>query len=123
MLLLHFMSSSYIKFRYCIIPYFVILSQTTDVLPKTDMFPQAAGLSMVFIENDVSMESQSPKSECVFFCNQTEILGVGIGSGVLVIAAILAVTCCFYMKKKSVPSEKETVDEDVIVGVTRDAVV
>ena len=78
---------------------------------------------MVFIENDVSMESQSSKSKCVFFCNQTEILGVGIGAGVLVIAAIFAVTCCFLMKKKSVSSEKETVDEDIQVGVARERVV
>ena len=99
------------------------MSQTTDVLSKTDMFSQAAGLSIVFIENDVSMEGQSSKSKCVFFCNQTEILGVGIGAGVLVISAILAVTCCLYMKKKSVSSEKETVDEDIIVGVTREMVV
>ena len=78
---------------------------------------------MVFIENDVSMGSQSPKSECVFFCNQTEILGVGIGAGVLVIAAILAVTCCLYMKKKSVPSERETVDKDIVLDGTREIVI
>ena len=96
-------------------------TEISDILANCTS--QAAGLSMVFIENDVSMESQSSKSECVFFCNQTEILGVGIGAGVLVIAAILAVTFCLYMKKKSVTSAKEIVDKDVIVDGTRETVI
>ena len=78
---------------------------------------------MVFIENDVSVDGQSSKSKCVFFCNQTEILGVGIGAGVLVIAAILAVTCCLYMKKKSITSAKEIVDKDILVDGTREKVI
>jgi hypothetical protein len=56
---------------------------------------------MVFIENDVSSSSaQEEKKKCVFFCNKTEILGVGIAAGVLVIALILAFTGCFFLKQK-----------------------
>ena len=80
---------------------------------------------MVFIENDVSataMDNQSSKSKCVFFCNQTEILGVGIGAGVFLIAMILSVTCCFYMKKKP-SSGNDTSDDEIEVGVSRVAVV
>ena len=79
---------------------------------------------MVFIENDVSMEDQSTRSECIFFCNQTEILGVGIGAGVLVIAALLAVTCCLFMKQKRLPKEKEIIDKDILaVDGTRETVI
>ena len=60
---------------------------------------------MVFIENDVSSSMESEK-KCVFFCNQAQILGVGIGAGVLLIALILAVTGCFFMKKQK-PSKTE----------------
>ena len=85
---------------------------------------QAAGLSMVFIENDVSMEDRSTKSDCIFFCNQTEILGVGIGAGVLLIAAILAVACCLYMKKKRLSKEIKTIDKDIhVVDGTRETVI
>ena len=77
---------------------------------------------MVFIENDVStMEVQSSKSKCVFFCNQTEILGVGIGAGVLVISAILAVIYLIFKKKKNVfietEIEKDSIEHEVVVCV------
>ena len=75
---------------------------------------------MVLIENDVSMENMSSESKCVFFCNQTEILGVGIGAGVFLIAMILAVAGCVLMRKK--PSSKgETIDE-IEVGISRESV-
>lgn len=64
---------------------------------------------MIFIENDVSASSGEEKKKCVFFCNKTEILGVGIAAGVLVIALILAFTGCFFMKQK--PSAEK--DRDV----------
>ena len=77
---------------------------------------------MVFIENDVStMEVQSSKSKCVFFFNQTEILGVGIGAGVLVISAILAVIYLIFKKKKNVfietEIEKDSIEHEVVVCV------
>lgn len=55
---------------------------------------------MVFIENDISAAMGEGKKKCVFFCNKTEILGVGIAAGVLVIALILAFTGCLFMKSK-----------------------
>jgi hypothetical protein len=60
---------------------------------------------MVLIENDVS-SSKGKKKKCVFFCTQTEILGVGIASGVLVIALMLAFTGCLFMKQKP-PAKKD----------------
>ena len=77
---------------------------------------------MVFIENDVTMTAQSSKSKCVFFCNQTEILGVGVAAGVSVIAVLLAISGCILMKKKN-SYEKDNVDDEIEVGISRVAIV
>ena len=67
------------------------------------------------------MEGQSSKSKCTFFCNQTEILGVGIGAGVLVIAVILAVIYLIFLKRKNVflgtEIEKDFIEHEVVVCV------
>jgi hypothetical protein len=61
---------------------------------------------MIIIENDVSSSTEEGKKKCIFFCNKTEILGVGIAAGVLVIALILAFTGCLFMKRMP-PAEKD----------------